>query len=755
MSNKLYHVKDAVSPNLYDNDFENATGFNASSPSVNNNYQYDANGNLATDVVEQIQEIQWNSIGKIKAIIRTSGSIKPDIEYGYRADGQRLYKLVKPKESNGALKQELNWMYTYYVRDLEGNVMATYEKTMESTTTANTYKEKYNASAWDLFGSSRLGVLSEKNNLISTREFIKFGTTNTGSWVDRTYTGAATLTTINAVIHIITRGNKQFELCNHLGNVLVTVQDRKRSVDVNADNQADYYLPYLRTVSNYYAYGSAMPGIGGSIKECTVTSTNLTLKKYPYFYTFSNDSTSGFTAGSGARSVTNPTHNVLHLESIWTTRPLANKSIYLKNGVNYALKFNLTGFSVVSGYTHTVKVRILLPGNTLSYTYTATGNQTINFTSNTTGNVTVEISSQITGSGTYSVNPYIDIDNFNLSWDSTYTAYVNNCGSNAENYKYGFNTQEKDNEIAGENNFYTAEFWEYDARIARRWNVDPVFKEFESPYACFGGNSIYYNDIKGDDKNSRHLDADGKIIAEYKDDDDKVYKHQTARTKEDVDKWRDKYNNTSGNGILVGYINCLDKDGIFSWNPSKEYYSKNRHKVSIEARKRVEKADPQIKQAQVFGGINWSGVNTGLNVADGFGVLAAAGREIALDYRMSQPLMNKVGMSGNVKAISGLGTASKYLGAAGHVAAILGTVLDYNQMKNGQMSSARFGYNTTGTTVGIGVGIGVGAVPGAAAGGAFYIGQQMYDGYNWWAGQMSIYLTNIENGLKSGWFPGR
>lgn len=318
---------------------------------------------------------------------------------------------------------------------------------------------------------------------------------------------------MNSNSHTLTRGNKQFELCNHLGNVLVTVQDRKRSVDVNADNQADYYLPYLRTVTNYYAYGSAMPGIGGSIKECTVTSTNLTLEKYPYFHTFSNDSTSGFTAGSGARSVTNPTHNVLHLESIWTTRPLANKTIYLKNGVNYALKFNLAGFSVVSGYTHTVKVRILLPGNTLSYTYTATGNQTINFTSNTTGNVTIEISSQITGSGTYSINPYIDIDNFNLSWDSAYTAYVNTCGSYPENYKYGFNTQEKDNEIAGENNLYTAEYWEYDARIARRWNVDPVFKEFESPYACFGGNPIFFNDVFGDDIKPTNIKGKPTITA--------------------------------------------------------------------------------------------------------------------------------------------------------------------------------------------------------------------------------------------------
>jgi hypothetical protein len=334
--------------------------------------------------------------------------------------------------------------------------------------------------------------------LISSREFTKFGTTSNGSWVDKTYTGSAQLTTMNSNIKTLTRGNKQFELCNHLGNVLVTIQDRKRSVDLNADNAADYYMPYLRTVTNYYAFGSAMPGIGGSVKECSVSSSTATLKKFPYYHNFSNDSTSGFTPGSGARTVSNPTHNVLHLESVWNTRPLANKSIYLKNGVTYDLKFNIAGFSVVSGYSHTVKVRVLLPGSVLSYTYTSTGNQTINFTSNTTGYVTVEISSQINGTGSYSINPFIDIDNFNLSWDSTYITSVNNCGTNPENYKYGFNTQEKDNEIAGDNNIYTAEYWEYDARVARRWNVDPKDIVSISPYSVLKNSPNLFKDKFGD-----------------------------------------------------------------------------------------------------------------------------------------------------------------------------------------------------------------------------------------------------------------
>ncbi|MFN5850160.1 MAG: HNH endonuclease [Chitinophagales bacterium] len=44
----------------------------------------------------------------------------------------------------------------------------------------------------------------------------------------------------------------------------------------------------------------------------------------------------------------------------------------------------------------------------------------------------------------------------------------------------------------------TAKFWQYDARIGRRWNVDPVDKEWESPYLANSGNPIWYTDPDGD-----------------------------------------------------------------------------------------------------------------------------------------------------------------------------------------------------------------------------------------------------------------
>jgi len=71
-----------------------------------------------------------------------------------------------------------------------------------------------------------------------------------------------------------------------------------------------------------------------------------------------------------------------------------------------------------------------------------------------------------------------------------------NAGSG---YRYGFNGQEKSTEI--KDALTSAKYWEYDSRIAKRWNVDPVTKVEESPYLCFSGNPIFYSDRDGDETN--------------------------------------------------------------------------------------------------------------------------------------------------------------------------------------------------------------------------------------------------------------
>ncbi len=73
---------------------------------------------------------------------------------------------------------------------------------------------------------------------------------------------------------------------------------------------------------------------------------------------------------------------------------------------------------------------------------------------------------------------------------------INSRAFASEGYRFGMNGQEKDDELAGT---YSAEYWQYNARLGRRWNVDPVIKSHESPYATFANNPIWFVDYNGAD----------------------------------------------------------------------------------------------------------------------------------------------------------------------------------------------------------------------------------------------------------------
>lgn len=111
-------------------------------------------------------------------------------------------------------------------------------------------------------------------------------------------------------------------------------------------------------------------------------------------------------------------------------------------------------------------------------------------------------------------------------------------------YRYGFGGQEADNEIYGQGNAYTAEFWEYDPRLGRRWNVDPVMKASQSPYMCFNNNPIVFTDPSG---------LDG------------VPKQHTVGKGDNLTKLAKKYN-TSVKDLLKWNHNIKDKNKIYEGN---------------------------------------------------------------------------------------------------------------------------------------------------------------------------------------------
>ncbi len=64
-------------------------------------------------------------------------------------------------------------------------------------------------------------------------------------------------------------------------------------------------------------------------------------------------------------------------------------------------------------------------------------------------------------------------------------------------YRFGFNGMEKDDEVSGNGNSYTAPFWQFDPRLGTRWNPDPITYPWQGAYSCFNNNPILYSDPLG------------------------------------------------------------------------------------------------------------------------------------------------------------------------------------------------------------------------------------------------------------------
>ena len=88
----------------------------------------------------------------------------------------------------------------------------------------------------------------------------------------------------------------------------------------------------------------------------------------------------------------------------------------------------------------------------------------------------------------------------------------------SSSYDYGGNGQQKTDEISGEGNHNTAEYWEYDNRLGRRWNLDPVVYANISLYSTFNNNPILLPDPKGDEviNEDRRVADKKKAIKDYR-----------------------------------------------------------------------------------------------------------------------------------------------------------------------------------------------------------------------------------------------
>jgi uncharacterized protein (TIGR02594 family) len=112
---------------------------------------------------------------------------------------------------------------------------------------------------------------------------------------------------------------------------------------------------------------------------------------------------------------------------------------------------------------------------------------------------------------------YFVVEILSASDYSPFGVLLQNREFTSAKYSYGWGSHEKVDEISGAGNHYTAEFWEYDPRTGRRWNIDPVYKHHLSNYSVMSGNPISRIDPNGandgwiEDKKTGELTWDEKV----------------------------------------------------------------------------------------------------------------------------------------------------------------------------------------------------------------------------------------------------
>ncbi|MBV4358902.1 LamG-like jellyroll fold domain-containing protein [Pinibacter aurantiacus] len=219
VNNKLRHVHDEVNEDNYSTDIDSQTEDDA--------YNYDKIGNLVKDISAEngLDKIKWTVYGKIESVSKANGNI---ITYTYDAGGNRISKSVATVDGT---------TITHYVRDAQGNTLGVYEyKANNNVVIQGKWLEQ------QLYGSSRLGMVTPNVKILASNKRANDSYDPNND-------------------HTMYAGKRQYELTNHLGNVMATINDVRTGIAVQGSPLTlDHFEANIMTAQDYYPFGMIMPG---------------------------------------------------------------------------------------------------------------------------------------------------------------------------------------------------------------------------------------------------------------------------------------------------------------------------------------------------------------------------------------------------------------------------------------------------------------------------------------------------------------
>lgn len=179
------------------------------------------------------------------------------MDFVYDAMGNRIEKRVY---APGSVQKF--WEHEYYVRDAQGNVMAVYNYKPVFVNGITKHKE-LNLSEHAVYGSSRLGRQRYE----------------AGENADAFYSPMSTANG-NYVLSL-KKGLREYELNNHLGNVLSVVSDRKLPrTKALAPTVVHEYVGEVLGSSDYAAFGAPLDGrvFNGGIIDMALTVKKMIMR---------------------------------------------------------------------------------------------------------------------------------------------------------------------------------------------------------------------------------------------------------------------------------------------------------------------------------------------------------------------------------------------------------------------------------------------------------------------------------------------
>ena len=483
-------------------------------------YSYDANGNVISDLVSGQDTVEWNMYNKVTHTISNSSGRQMFFEYD--GAGNRVSKTTDKFTDCDTSKFRAD----YYVHDAQGNILAIYHENYVyfdcTLTDDRTISDNFSLAEHSIYGSSRLGTKEYYRGQIGVTlnvEEERYDDSDRlwkrSPWYSLEYQDVINPDSTNLYGNSYTGstfgvnlvGQRQYELTDHLGDVLATISDKRATDSLQGGHTSGdidtivSFKPVVVSATDYYPFGMQMPG------RTMVDTTNYT------FNTTINEDIDYF-------------HYMLYPFSGFYSSPTTYGGVTLVTTMSGDLQLNTTGSAIdsmemvidsltpyipqtisitTSGATTFYVMDIISDGAAINvFALNSVGTRYFTFTP-----LGTSVLLEIKESSPLGTTAHINLTSISLPrFDSAVLGNVVATVSNEDRYHYGFNGQMKVNEITGVGNHNTAQFWEYDTRTGRRWNVDPKPDNSISLYAPYKLNPIRYADLMGD---SIFVDSRGYI----------------------------------------------------------------------------------------------------------------------------------------------------------------------------------------------------------------------------------------------------